>query len=151
MAFVSRQFVRAASSSSTVSASAKKIVIKHVTVIGGGLMGAGIAQVSRLAAAHPAGCAAHAEMRALLAGPDPAGSPGERPAFTEARDIPTPPLPRVVARSGPVIVSTLQRSLVLGPSLSFFASKFQPPAGPSEGSVESVGECTLEPGRADRR
>uniref|UniRef100_A0A671E353 3-hydroxyacyl-CoA dehydrogenase n=1 Tax=Rhinolophus ferrumequinum TaxID=59479 RepID=A0A671E353_RHIFE len=45
MAFVTRQFVRAVSSSSTASASAKKIVIKHVTVIGGGLMGAGIAQV----------------------------------------------------------------------------------------------------------
>uniref|UniRef100_A0A8C0XFW0 Uncharacterized protein n=1 Tax=Castor canadensis TaxID=51338 RepID=A0A8C0XFW0_CASCN len=46
MAFVTRQFVRSVSSSSTASASAKKIVVKHVTVIGGGLMGAGIAQVS---------------------------------------------------------------------------------------------------------
>nr|XP_020016208.1 hydroxyacyl-coenzyme A dehydrogenase, mitochondrial-like [Castor canadensis] len=44
MAFVTRQFVRSVSSSSTASASAKKIVVKHVTVIGGGLMGAGIAQ-----------------------------------------------------------------------------------------------------------
>uniref|UniRef100_A0A8P0P8G0 3-hydroxyacyl-CoA dehydrogenase n=1 Tax=Canis lupus familiaris TaxID=9615 RepID=A0A8P0P8G0_CANLF len=43
MAFVTRQFVRSVSSSST--ASAKKIIVKHVTVIGGGLMGAGIAQV----------------------------------------------------------------------------------------------------------
>uniref|UniRef100_A0A8C8ZE82 Hydroxyacyl-coenzyme A dehydrogenase, mitochondrial n=1 Tax=Prolemur simus TaxID=1328070 RepID=A0A8C8ZE82_PROSS len=46
MAFVTRQFVRSVSSSSTASAAAKKIVIKHVTVIGGGLMGAGIAQVA---------------------------------------------------------------------------------------------------------
>nr|KAF6386952.1 hydroxyacyl-CoA dehydrogenase [Myotis myotis] len=44
MAFVTRQFVRSVSSSSTASATAKKIVIKHVAVIGGGLMGAGIAQ-----------------------------------------------------------------------------------------------------------
>lgn len=41
MAFVTRQFVRSMS-----SAAAKKIVIKHVTVLGGGLMGSGIAQVS---------------------------------------------------------------------------------------------------------
>ncbi|XP_008575068.1 PREDICTED: hydroxyacyl-coenzyme A dehydrogenase, mitochondrial isoform X2 [Galeopterus variegatus] len=46
MAFVTRQFVRSMSSSSAASATAKKIVIKHVTVIGGGLMGAGIAQVA---------------------------------------------------------------------------------------------------------
>ncbi|KAF6130334.1 hydroxyacyl-CoA dehydrogenase [Phyllostomus discolor] len=46
MAFVTRQFVRTVSSASTASASAKKIVIKHVAVIGGGLMGAGIAQVA---------------------------------------------------------------------------------------------------------
>ncbi|XP_020857033.1 hydroxyacyl-coenzyme A dehydrogenase, mitochondrial [Phascolarctos cinereus] len=49
MAFVTRQFVRSmASSSSTTgpAASAKKILIKHVTVIGGGLMGAGITQVA---------------------------------------------------------------------------------------------------------
>ncbi|XP_037365474.1 hydroxyacyl-coenzyme A dehydrogenase, mitochondrial [Talpa occidentalis] len=46
MAFVTRQFVRRVSSSSTASASAKKIMVKHVTVIGGGLMGAGIAQVA---------------------------------------------------------------------------------------------------------
>ncbi|XP_064441011.1 hydroxyacyl-coenzyme A dehydrogenase, mitochondrial isoform X1 [Mirounga angustirostris] len=46
MAFVTRQFVRSVSSSSTASASAKKIIVKHVTVIGSGLMGAGIAQVA---------------------------------------------------------------------------------------------------------
>lgn len=46
MAFVTRQFVRSMSSSSSASASAKKILVKHVTVIGGGLMGAGIAQVA---------------------------------------------------------------------------------------------------------
>lgn len=46
MAFVTRQFVRTLSSTSTASASAKKIVVKHVAVIGGGLMGAGIAQVA---------------------------------------------------------------------------------------------------------
>nr|KAF6500315.1 hydroxyacyl-CoA dehydrogenase [Molossus molossus] len=46
MAFVTRQFVRSVSSSSTASASAKKIIVKHVAVIGGGLMGAGIAQVA---------------------------------------------------------------------------------------------------------
>ncbi|XP_027693376.1 hydroxyacyl-coenzyme A dehydrogenase, mitochondrial [Vombatus ursinus] len=49
MAFVTRQFVRSMASSSSVTgpaASAKKILIKHVTVIGGGLMGAGIAQVA---------------------------------------------------------------------------------------------------------
>lgn len=45
MAFVTRQFVRSMSSSSAAAA-AKKILIKHVTVIGGGLMGAGIAQVA---------------------------------------------------------------------------------------------------------
>uniref|UniRef100_A0A8B9WSM3 3-hydroxyacyl-CoA dehydrogenase n=1 Tax=Bos mutus grunniens TaxID=30521 RepID=A0A8B9WSM3_BOSMU len=45
MAFVTRQFVRSMSSSSSAAASAKKILVKHVTVIGGGLMGAGIAQV----------------------------------------------------------------------------------------------------------
>lgn len=32
--------------SSAAAAAAKKLVVKHVTVIGGGLMGAGIAQVS---------------------------------------------------------------------------------------------------------
>ncbi|XP_052035198.1 hydroxyacyl-coenzyme A dehydrogenase, mitochondrial [Apodemus sylvaticus] len=46
MAFVTRQFVRSMSSASSASAAAKKILIKHVTVIGGGLMGAGIAQVA---------------------------------------------------------------------------------------------------------
>ncbi|XP_060042253.1 hydroxyacyl-coenzyme A dehydrogenase, mitochondrial isoform X1 [Erinaceus europaeus] len=46
MAFVTRQFVRSVSSSSTAAATAKKIMVKHVTVIGGGLMGAGIAQVA---------------------------------------------------------------------------------------------------------
>lgn len=59
MAFVTRQFVRSVSSSSTASASAKKIIVKHVAVIGGGLMGAGIAQVSRPAAAHSARFASH--------------------------------------------------------------------------------------------
>ncbi|XP_011359758.1 hydroxyacyl-coenzyme A dehydrogenase, mitochondrial isoform X2 [Pteropus vampyrus] len=44
MAFVTRHFIRSMASSST--ASAKKIVVKHVTVIGGGLMGSGIAQVA---------------------------------------------------------------------------------------------------------
>ena len=52
MAFATRQLVRSLSSSSTAAASAKKILVKHVTVIGGGLMGAGIAQVGR-----PAGSA----------------------------------------------------------------------------------------------
>ncbi|XP_054447616.1 hydroxyacyl-coenzyme A dehydrogenase, mitochondrial [Pteronotus mesoamericanus] len=46
MAFVTRQFLRTVSSTSTASASAKKIIVKHVTIIGGGLMGAGIAQVA---------------------------------------------------------------------------------------------------------
>ncbi|XP_054846522.1 hydroxyacyl-coenzyme A dehydrogenase, mitochondrial [Eublepharis macularius] len=41
MAFATRQLVRAAS-----TAAAKKLVVKQVTVIGGGLMGAGIAQVA---------------------------------------------------------------------------------------------------------
>lgn len=41
MAFATRQLLRSAS-----TAAAKKLVVKHVTVIGGGLMGAGIAQVS---------------------------------------------------------------------------------------------------------
>lgn len=45
MAFATRRFVRAASSAAATAA-AKKLIIKHVTVIGGGLMGAGIAQVS---------------------------------------------------------------------------------------------------------
>ncbi|XP_043530267.1 hydroxyacyl-coenzyme A dehydrogenase, mitochondrial-like [Chiloscyllium plagiosum] len=39
MAFVSRQFLRSMSS-------AQSAAIKHITVIGGGLMGAGIAQVA---------------------------------------------------------------------------------------------------------
>ncbi|XP_074003548.1 hydroxyacyl-coenzyme A dehydrogenase, mitochondrial isoform X1 [Numenius arquata] len=50
MAFATRHFVRAAASSSAAAAAAtaaaKKLVVKHVTVIGGGLMGAGIAQVA---------------------------------------------------------------------------------------------------------
>uniref|UniRef100_A0A8D0CC32 Hydroxyacyl-coenzyme A dehydrogenase, mitochondrial n=1 Tax=Salvator merianae TaxID=96440 RepID=A0A8D0CC32_SALMN len=41
MAFATRPFVRLAS-----TAAAKKLVVKHVTVIGGGLMGAGVAQVA---------------------------------------------------------------------------------------------------------
>ncbi|XP_062992239.1 hydroxyacyl-coenzyme A dehydrogenase, mitochondrial [Elgaria multicarinata webbii] len=41
MAFATRPFVRFAS-----AAAAKKTVVKHVTVIGGGLMGAGIAQIA---------------------------------------------------------------------------------------------------------
>lgn len=45
MAFATRHFVRAASSDAATAA-AKKLLIKHVTIIGGGLMGAGIAQVS---------------------------------------------------------------------------------------------------------
>ncbi|XP_050800514.1 hydroxyacyl-coenzyme A dehydrogenase, mitochondrial [Gopherus flavomarginatus] len=44
MAFATRCFVRSASSAAT--AAAKKLIVKHVTVIGGGLMGAGIAQVA---------------------------------------------------------------------------------------------------------
>uniref|UniRef100_A0A8C1UM00 3-hydroxyacyl-CoA dehydrogenase n=2 Tax=Cyprinus carpio TaxID=7962 RepID=A0A8C1UM00_CYPCA len=40
MAFVTRQFIRSLSSSAALHAA-----IKHVTIIGGGLMGAGIAQV----------------------------------------------------------------------------------------------------------
>ncbi|XP_039395963.1 hydroxyacyl-coenzyme A dehydrogenase, mitochondrial isoform X2 [Mauremys reevesii] len=47
MAFATRRFVRAASSATaTTTAAAKKLIVKHVTVIGGGLMGAGIAQVA---------------------------------------------------------------------------------------------------------
>ncbi|NXJ61327.1 HCDH protein, partial [Rostratula benghalensis] len=46
MAFATRNFVRAAASSAAATAAAKKLVVKHVTVIGGGLMGAGIAQVA---------------------------------------------------------------------------------------------------------
>ncbi|XP_066042361.1 hydroxyacyl-coenzyme A dehydrogenase, mitochondrial [Chamaea fasciata] len=45
MAFATRQFLRAASSDAATAA-AKKLLIKHVTIIGGGLMGAGIAQVA---------------------------------------------------------------------------------------------------------
>ncbi|XP_066488532.1 hydroxyacyl-coenzyme A dehydrogenase, mitochondrial [Tiliqua scincoides] len=41
MAFATRQLVRFAS-----TAAAKKLVVKHVTVVGGGLMGAGIAQIA---------------------------------------------------------------------------------------------------------
>ncbi|XP_061441421.1 hydroxyacyl-coenzyme A dehydrogenase, mitochondrial isoform X3 [Rhineura floridana] len=41
MAFATRPFVRLAS-----TAAAKKLVVKHLTVIGGGLMGAGIAQIA---------------------------------------------------------------------------------------------------------
>lgn len=46
MAFATRHFVRSAASSAAATAAAKKLIVKHVTVIGGGLMGAGIAQVS---------------------------------------------------------------------------------------------------------
>lgn len=65
MAFVTRQFMRSMSSSSTASASAKKIIVKHVTVIGGGLMGAGIAQVSGPLCSVPTRMAAHPEVEAL--------------------------------------------------------------------------------------
>lgn len=69
MAFVTRQFVRSMSSSSTAAASAKKILVKHVTVIGGGLMGAGIAQVGRPRAPLPA-CFSAGPDRKALAGRD---------------------------------------------------------------------------------
>uniref|UniRef100_A0A8B9YZM6 Hydroxyacyl-coenzyme A dehydrogenase, mitochondrial n=1 Tax=Bos mutus grunniens TaxID=30521 RepID=A0A8B9YZM6_BOSMU len=46
MAFITWQFMRSMSSSSTAMASTKKILIKHVTVISGGLMGSRIAQVA---------------------------------------------------------------------------------------------------------
>ncbi|XP_006272955.1 hydroxyacyl-coenzyme A dehydrogenase, mitochondrial [Alligator mississippiensis] len=55
MAFATRRFVRAASCASSsaaaaaATAAAKKLLVKHVTVIGGGLMGAGIAQVAAAA------------------------------------------------------------------------------------------------------
>lgn len=71
MAFVTRQFVRSVSSSSTASASAKKIIIKHVTVIGGGLMGAGIAQVSRRVGSVPRSICCARSLRAPARG-DPA-------------------------------------------------------------------------------
>ncbi|NXT45255.1 HCDH protein, partial [Pelecanoides urinatrix] len=45
MVYATRHFVRAASSAAATAA-AKKLIVKHVTVIGGGLMGAGIAQVA---------------------------------------------------------------------------------------------------------
>ncbi|KAK2116092.1 hypothetical protein P7K49_006718, partial [Saguinus oedipus] len=66
MAFVTRQFVRSVSSSSTASASVKKIIVKHVTVIGGGLMGSGIAQVSGPPCSVPTRLAAHPEVEALV-------------------------------------------------------------------------------------
>nr|XP_033812228.1 hydroxyacyl-coenzyme A dehydrogenase, mitochondrial [Geotrypetes seraphini] len=47
MAFVTRQLLRSMSSASdSATSAAKKIVIKQITVIGGGLMGSGIAQVA---------------------------------------------------------------------------------------------------------
>uniref|UniRef100_A0A8C2NNR0 3-hydroxyacyl-CoA dehydrogenase NAD binding domain-containing protein n=1 Tax=Capra hircus TaxID=9925 RepID=A0A8C2NNR0_CAPHI len=46
MAFITRRFMRSMSSSSTATASANKILIKHVMVINGGLMGSRTAQVA---------------------------------------------------------------------------------------------------------
>ncbi|XP_075785821.1 hydroxyacyl-coenzyme A dehydrogenase, mitochondrial isoform X2 [Pelodiscus sinensis] len=48
MALGTRHFVRSASSvaARAATAAAKKLIVKHVTVIGGGLMGSGIAQVA---------------------------------------------------------------------------------------------------------
>uniref|UniRef100_A0A8C6CLC3 3-hydroxyacyl-CoA dehydrogenase NAD binding domain-containing protein n=1 Tax=Moschus moschiferus TaxID=68415 RepID=A0A8C6CLC3_MOSMO len=46
MAFITRQFMRSMSFSSTTMALANKILIKHMTVISSGLMGAKIAQVA---------------------------------------------------------------------------------------------------------
>ncbi|KAB0379212.1 hypothetical protein FD755_006996 [Muntiacus reevesi] len=46
MAFITRLFMRSMSSSSTTIALAKKILVKHMKVIGGGLMGTSIAQVA---------------------------------------------------------------------------------------------------------
>ena len=114
MAFVTRQFVRSMSSSSTAAASAKKILVKHVTVIGGGLMGAGIAQVGSPRAALPARFAARPDRRAL-AGRDPAGvvRPGGQRS-REPRGISTPTLPRVVEMSGPVSLQSPEDLVFLG-------------------------------------
>lgn len=46
MAFIIRLFMHSMSSSSTTMASAKKILVKHMKIVGGGLMGTGITQVA---------------------------------------------------------------------------------------------------------
>lgn len=84
MAFATRHFVRAASSDAATAA-AKKLLIKHVTIIGGGLMGAGIAQVS--AVGRP-GCGAGGSGGAMAA----AGRPGPGECSGRAlRAAPAPP------------------------------------------------------------
>lgn len=118
MAFVTRQFVRSVSSSSTASASAKKIVVKHVTVIGGGLMGAGIAQVSCPAATPP--LALLPAWDESTAGRD--GGVTRREAGVRGRPgnfhLAPPGCSRNVSSLG-LCALVPQRSSVLGPSLSF--------------------------------